>query len=124
MCQYKSRTGHRNGKANLATCTNSLWAPDTHPHNERAMDDARPSGPGPSVDASGMDAAELANVAKAIAEMTAALNAFVITAHTLYPHLNADLKLRRALRAWRGETGYRSGSVPVTPGEADTPSNE
>ena len=64
-------------------------------------------------DASSVDAAELAQVAKAIAEMTAALNAFVITAHTLYPHLNADLKLRRALRAWRGETSHgRSGETP------------
>lgn len=64
-------------------------------------------------DAQSVDAAELAQVAKAIAELTAALNAFVITAHTLYPHLNAELKLRRALRAWRGETSHgRGGESP------------
>jgi len=51
---------------------------------------------------------ELADVARAMAELSIALRAFIVTAEHLYPHLASDLKLRRALRMWRGETSHGS----------------
>jgi hypothetical protein len=85
--------------------------------------DENPSEARPPADHADMDAAELATVARAIAEMTAALNAFVVTAHTLYPHLNADLKLRRALRAWRGETSHGKGGESPHEDARDLPTD-
>jgi hypothetical protein len=73
------------------------------------MGDENPSEPQLPADPLVVDAAELAQVAAALAALTTALNAFVTTAHTLYPHLASDLKLRRALRAWRGETSHGEG---------------
>jgi hypothetical protein len=64
---------------------------------------------GRSADAVDVTPSELADVARAMAELTIALRAFIVTAETLYPHLASDLRLRRALRMWRGETSHKPG---------------
>jgi hypothetical protein len=62
------------------------------------------------VDAPRMTPTELAEVARAMAELTIALRAFIVAADSLYPHLASDLRLRRALRMWRGETAHGRGA--------------
>ena len=54
-------------------------------------------------------AAELAAIAAAMAQLTVALRAFIVTAEELYPHIKSDQRLRLALRRWRGETSHVPG---------------
>jgi hypothetical protein len=69
--------------------------------------DLDPTEPNTAADALGVTPSELVDVARAMAELSIALRAFIVTAESLYPHLTSDLKLRRALRAWRGETSHK-----------------
>jgi hypothetical protein len=62
------------------------------------------------VDPRHMTPSELADIARAMAELTIALRAFIVAADSLYPHLASDLRLRRALRMWRGETAHGPGA--------------
>ena len=87
------------------------------------MGNENPQELGQPDDSPSMDPAELAQVATAIAALTTALNAFVTTAHTLYPNLASDLKLRRALRMWRGETSYGHVGQSPTDIRGDSPTD-
>ena len=48
-----------------------------------------------------MTAEELTTFLKSVAELTTALNAFVVLAEELFPHPDNGLPLMRRLRAWR-----------------------
>jgi len=77
--------------------------------------DLDPKEPPATADSDPVTPTELADIARAMAELSIALRAFIVTAESLYPHLTSDLKLRRALRAWRGETSNKPDVDPDPP---------